>query len=107
MERLQAGDNGEYNEADRAAREALAARAAAEEAQRVMEEARQEAAELREQLTAVEEAVRMVMAASAWNQTTRIGNTTTSFTIDPRRLPVFKGERDMQAVGNFINDLHR
>jgi hypothetical protein len=34
------------------------------------------------------------------------GNSATAFTIDPRRLPVFNGERAMQAVGYFINDLH-
>jgi hypothetical protein len=96
VENLRAAAGGE-DEADRAAREALMAR--------------QEVAELRRQLVKAEEAVRasevavrMVLAASARNPH-RAGSATNTFTIDPKRLPVFKGERDMQVVGDFINDL--
>jgi hypothetical protein len=98
VENLRAAAGGE-DEADRAAREALTAR--------------QEVAELRRQLVEAEEAVRasevavrMVLAASARNPR-RAGSATNTFTIDPKRLPVFKGERDMQVVGDFINDLQR
>jgi hypothetical protein len=91
---------GAEDQADRAAREALAARAIAEAAQ-------QETAELRTQVAAAEEALRIVMTANARSQGG--GNTTNinTFTINPKRLPVFKGERDMQVVGDFINDLQR
>ncbi|KAF8534990.1 hypothetical protein BDD12DRAFT_894384 [Trichophaea hybrida] len=103
-ENLQAA--GGVDEADRAARDAFAAISMAEVA-------RQETAGLRAQLAAAEEtlqsseaAVRMMMAAS-----TRIpdgvGNTTNTFTIHPKRLPVFKGERDMPVGGDFNSDLQR
>jgi hypothetical protein len=36
-----------------------------------------------------------------------MGNITNTFTIDPKRLPVFKGKCDMQVVGDFISDLQR
>ncbi|KAF8248689.1 hypothetical protein K440DRAFT_642106 [Wilcoxina mikolae CBS 423.85] len=89
------------DEADRATREALAARAVADAAQ-------QESAALRTQVAAAEEAVRMVMASNARSQGGG-GNAANvnTFTIESKRLPVFKGERDIQVVGDIISDLQR
>jgi hypothetical protein len=95
---LRAAAGGE-DAADRAAREALAAR-------QEVAEFRRQLAEAEERVQASEAAVRIMMAAGAKSQV-GIGNATNTFTIDPRRLPEFKGERDMQVVGDFVNDLQR
>jgi hypothetical protein len=94
------------DEADRAARDALAARATAEAAQQETARLRAQLAVAEEAVRASEAAVRMVMAANIRNPG-GMGNMTNTFTIDPKRLPVFKGERDMQVVGDFISDLQR
>jgi hypothetical protein len=99
-ENLSAAAGGE-EEADRAAREVLAAR-------REVAELRRRLAEAEESARASEAAVRVMMAAGTRSQVgTRNATNVNTFTIDPRRLPEFKGERDMQVVGDFINDLQR
>jgi hypothetical protein len=94
-------------ELDRAAREAL-------EAKPIAEKARQEVIEHRSQHVAADEAARASEAAvrrfrSSARSQGRGGNAANlnNFTIEPKRLPVFKGERVMQVVGEFINDLQR
>jgi hypothetical protein len=97
---------GGEDEADKAARDALAARATAEAAQQETARLRAQLAVAEEAVRASEAAVRMVMAANIRNPG-GMGNMTNTFTMDPKRLPVFKGERDMQVVGDFISDFQR
>jgi hypothetical protein len=99
-EKLRSAAGGE-DEADRAAREVLAAR-------REMTELRRRLTKAEESARVSEAAIRRMMAAGTRIQV-RTGNMTNvnTFTIDPRRLPAFKGESDMQVVGDIVNDLQR
>ncbi|KAF8532625.1 hypothetical protein BDD12DRAFT_914573 [Trichophaea hybrida] len=54
-----------------------------------------------------EAAIRMVLAAIAISQGGAGSAAINTFTIQPKRLPVFKGEWNMQVVGDFIRDLQR
>jgi hypothetical protein len=94
-------------ELDRAASKVL-------EASRTAEEASQEVIELRSQLVEEEEAVRasdaavqMVMASARSHYGGGNAANLNNFTIEPKRLSVFNGVRDIQVVGDFINELQR
>jgi hypothetical protein len=70
--------------------------------------------ELRGQLAAAEKAVRasevavqMVMASARGQGGGGNAANLNTFTIEAKRLPVFKGERDMEVVSDFICDLQR
>ncbi|KAF8248578.1 hypothetical protein K440DRAFT_245533 [Wilcoxina mikolae CBS 423.85] len=110
-QQLREGANcGREEDVDRATREALAARAQAEEAQQEIAQLRTQLAEAHEATRTVEQAVRTMMSVSPRNlnhNDEATGTRNMTFTINLKRLPVFKGERDMQIVGDFINDLQR
>jgi hypothetical protein len=91
-------------------REVLAARAQAEEAPQETGQLRTQLEEVHEATRAAEQAVRTMMLVSPRNLShddAGMGTRNMTFTINPKRQPVFKGERDMQIVGDFINDLQR
>ncbi|KAF8241541.1 hypothetical protein K440DRAFT_678733 [Wilcoxina mikolae CBS 423.85] len=107
--RESAGANGgREEEGDGAMRELLMARAQAEEAQQGIAQLRTQLAEAHKATRTEQQVVQTMISVSPQNlnhNDVGIGTHNLTFTINPKRLPVCKGEGDMQIVGDFIHDL--